>query len=84
MDIEKYTQNTYKHVPDGYMAPMGVLYQIADLNNDSATGSVMDGWKLGFEQEYRAASWTSSKDKISKQSLPGVLPILPGATGSQE
>ena len=68
MDIEKYTQNTYKHVPDGYMAPMGVLYQIADLNNDSATGSVMDGWKLGFEQAYRAA-----KADVYKRQVYGLI-----------
>ena len=55
VNFEEYTKDTYKHVPNGYTEPMSVLYQIAELNNNSATSAAVDAWKLGFERAYRAA-----------------------------
>lgn len=52
MDIEKYTQNTYKHVPRGYENTAST-YKLLEKNN--AVDCIFDAWKLGFEQAYRAA-----------------------------
>lgn len=55
INFENYTRNTYEHVPEGYQEHTGTLNQIIDANNGSASGCVIDGWKLGYERAYRAA-----------------------------
>lgn len=55
INFEKYTRDTYKHVPRGYQEESRVLMRICDRNNDRASACIMDGWKLGFERAYRAA-----------------------------
>ena len=55
INFEKYTEDTYNHVPRGYQEESRVLMRICDRNNDRASACVMDGWKLGFERAYRAA-----------------------------
>ena len=55
MDIEKYTRNTYKHVPRGYENTASTIYKLLEKNNNNAVDCIFDAWKLGFEQAYRAA-----------------------------
>lgn len=55
MNVMKYIKNTYRHVPDGYHASITWLNVIADVNEDKLFDCIIDAWRLGFEQCYRAA-----------------------------
>lgn len=56
INIDNYTKNTYKHVPNGYYMEIDVIGDILDKNKGkSLDSSIIDAWKIGFEAAYRAA-----------------------------
>lgn len=55
VNFEKYTKDTYDHVPRGYHEDMPVITHICEINGNCAAACAIDGWKLGFERAYRAA-----------------------------
>lgn len=52
-DIERYTENTRKHVPKGYKLKFDDIRYIAD--KDGFYEIITLAWDLGFESAYRAA-----------------------------
>lgn len=42
MDIEKYTRNTYKHVPRGYENTASTIYKLLEKNNNNAVDCIFD------------------------------------------
>lgn len=55
VNIERYTVDTYKHVPGSRSMETGVVMAILDKNNHKAVDCIIDAWKVGFEAAYRAA-----------------------------
>lgn len=55
INVYKYIEETFNHVPKGYCAYGSEIEQIYKENSGLLYDCIVDAWKLGFEKAYRAA-----------------------------